>query len=98
MPPGLLPAQRRNELEADELAVRVVARAGFDPAALVAYVGRVQPPMAGEFSALPGRDERVTAMKATVAGLDTGDFVVSSGEFVAVRERMLARRTGSGGN
>jgi predicted Zn-dependent protease len=52
------------------LAVKAMARAGFDPAALVRYVQRVQaPPTTKPLSFEPTRDERVSAMNLTIEQL-----------------------------
>jgi len=42
-PVGFLSLQRRFEIEADALAVKMTASAGYDPEALVRFIARVQP-------------------------------------------------------
>jgi len=63
VPVGFLSTQRTNELEADYFAVQAMARAGFDPNALVDYTQRVQLRQAERFSPLPNRAERLNAMR-----------------------------------
>ncbi len=43
VPVGVLGLQRANEAEADALAVKAMAAAGYDPAGLASYLRRVQP-------------------------------------------------------
>ena len=43
VPMGVLGLQRANEAEADALAVKAMAAAGYDPAGLASYLRRVQP-------------------------------------------------------
>jgi len=62
LPLGFLRFQRQNELEADRLAVNSLAGAGFDPAALARYIGRVQPEDGG-------RDQRVAALEDAVQAM-----------------------------
>jgi beta-barrel assembly-enhancing protease len=70
IPPSFRTVHRNNELEADSLAVKAMARAGFDPTALVRYVQRVQaPPTTKPLSFEPTRDERVSAMNLTIEQL-----------------------------
>lgn len=73
VPLGFLRFQRTLELEADRLAIGMMAGAGCDPDALVRYIGRVQPPpdqtTSKLFSPLPERDERVAAMRQAIQEL-----------------------------
>ncbi|HWF10806.1 MAG TPA: M48 family metalloprotease [Bryobacteraceae bacterium] len=87
VPAGFLATQRTNELEADGLAVQAMARAGFDPKALVDYIERVQPPQTERSSALPSRDERVAAMDLIIGRQPALDYEEATGEFVAVQEK-----------
>ncbi|MGI8991927.1 MAG: M48 family metalloprotease [Bryobacteraceae bacterium] len=56
IPVGFMAYQRSAELEADTLAIPALARAGFDPKALVSYIQRMQ----------PENKERIRAMSAAV--------------------------------
>ncbi|HET9554725.1 MAG TPA: M48 family metallopeptidase [Anaeromyxobacteraceae bacterium] len=55
---------KRNELDADALAVRILAEAGYDPGALSAFLARLDGPAAkgGFFSRHPPPAERVAAL------------------------------------
>jgi predicted Zn-dependent protease len=73
IPVGFLKFQRANELEADTLAVPTMAAAGYDPAAFLRYISRVQPESTGQakvFSPMPTRDERIAAIQAAIGKLD----------------------------
>jgi len=72
MPLALLQMWRRYELDADLLAVRTMAAAGYDPAALARYVERVEPPdgkQAKLGSALPQRSRRLESIRAAIGDL-----------------------------
>lgn len=73
IPVGFLKFQRAFELEADRVAVATMAAAGYDPAALLRYISRVQPETTGQaqvFSPLPTRDARIAAIQAAIRKLD----------------------------
>lgn len=76
VPRGVPAFQRSAEREADYLAVRAMAAAGYDPAGLASYVERVQTvPHAGRaFDTLPPRDERVKAIQAEIRVLAKGNY------------------------
>jgi predicted Zn-dependent protease len=82
IPAGFLKFQRQTELEADRLAARAMSEAGFDPAALARYIGRVQPSedrlRTPSLSLLPGRDERVAALSQAIQDLPSA--VYSAGD------------------
>ncbi len=89
VPMGLLAFQRANEREADYLAVKAMAAAGYDPAGLASYVKRVQPPhgngnASAVFATLPPRDERVAAIQAEIRQLAAGAYHESD-EFFRVQ-------------
>ena len=83
---GMLAFQRGAEREADYLAVRAMAAAGYDPSGLASYVGRVQavPHSGAAFDTLPPRDQRVTAIQSEVRKLPTGNDRAGD-EFVRVQ-------------
>lgn len=90
IPAGLQSTQRTYELEADALAVGVMARAGFDPMEFVSYIQRVQiePPRPGPLSSLPGRDERVTAMNPIIERLPRATYRQAQGDFIGIQDRI----------
>jgi beta-barrel assembly-enhancing protease len=61
---------KKNELEADALAARALAEAGYDPAALATFLRRLEGPAAsgGFFSRHPPAAERVAALGAPREG------------------------------
>jgi len=73
---GRLAFQRAMESEADYLAVKAMAAAGYDPSGLASYVASVQAVRhsGGPFEALPPRDRRVTAIRAEVRKLPAGVY------------------------
>ncbi|MFN0172497.1 MAG: M48 family metalloprotease [Bryobacteraceae bacterium] len=92
-PLGLVAIERSAELEADLLAVQTMARAGFDPKALVRYVERVQvrPPgtTSKAYSPLPDRDQRISALLAAIEELPTVDYAAAaSSEFAAAQQEV----------
>jgi len=93
VPAAFLASQRSAELEADVLAVQTLARAGFDPNALMRYVERVQVqptvPKSNSYSAIPDRDERMAALSATIQNLPKVDYAVApTDEFTAVQREV----------
>jgi len=93
IPVAFLALQRSAELQADLQAVQTMARAGFDPKALVHYVERVQDrpsrTMSKTYSPMPDRDERVTALLATMEKLPKVAYAVApSGEFVRAQQEV----------
>lgn len=72
VPLGMLQMWRKYELDADRLAARKMATAGYDPAALARYIERVQAPDKMQpkmWSALPQRSQRVEAIRAVLGEL-----------------------------
>jgi predicted Zn-dependent protease len=90
VPAGFLKIQRENELDADRVAVKIMAAAGFDPAALIEYIRRTQRALAAKsekYSVLPPREERISALETAAASLPSrtgrpGD------EFKAIQDRV----------
>jgi beta-barrel assembly-enhancing protease len=78
MPMGYLQFQQAFERQADYFAVQIMAQAGYDPAALAAYVNRVQPPpkrrndTSRSFSPWPPAEERIKLMQKEIAKLLPG--------------------------
>ncbi len=73
IPVGMLKTQRLAETEADALAIPITYGAGFDPSALVRYIGRVQgaePGTVGRvFGVLPPAEARVSLMETAIQAL-----------------------------
>jgi predicted Zn-dependent protease len=93
IPVAFLASQRNAELQADLLAVQIMARAGFDPEALVRYVERVQDRPSGTmsrtYSPMPDRDERVAALLATMETLPKAAYAAAPlGGFVRARQEV----------
>lgn len=102
IPVGLLGQMRRDELEADALAVVALEHAGFDPTALLRYVERGRPAAPGTvarvFSPLPERGQRVAALRLAIARLPGARYTEAGAEFAAVRDevrRLTARPAGT---
>ncbi len=100
VPLAFFALQRSNELEADALAVQTMAHAGFNPAALVRYIERVQlQPAANEpkvFSALPDRDERIARMRLLIEHVQPSNYAAPGEEFTAIQRevrRLMEQRT-----
>jgi predicted Zn-dependent protease len=77
LPVGFLGFWRAFELEADGLAVKMISGAGYDPRALVRYIGRVQPEDTARlkvFSALPSRDSRIGDMEKAIQALPSKTY------------------------
>jgi predicted Zn-dependent protease len=95
-PMGMLAFQRANEREADYRAVQAMAAAGYDPAGLASYVGRVQlapgkRAVSAVFDPLPPRDQRVAAIEAEIRKLPAGVYRTSD-EFDRVAPAVAKRR------
>jgi beta-barrel assembly-enhancing protease len=90
VPVGFLKFARAWELAADKLAVQIMATAGYDPAALLRYIDRMQvdptePRRA--YSAMPLREERLTALQESVSALPPRTFPEND-SFMQVREEV----------
>jgi predicted Zn-dependent protease len=96
VPVGFLAFQRKNELESDQLAVRVLSQAGYDPHALARYIERVQPaetPQGNERAPLPGKAERLAALETTIRQLPRATYSAHPGLGAIQQEvaRLIAR-------
>jgi len=77
LPRDLQSLEQSFETEADQIAVAMLAQAGYDPHALADYVARLQNDAAtAQSSALPNRDERVTAIRSAIRRLPRNEFSV----------------------
>ena len=79
--PGRISAQRKFEIEADQEAVRLMAKAGYDPESLPSYVARVQKPAVGNvsrlFAAHASIEERVASIRSAASGLSIAEPALS---------------------
>ena len=92
LPKGFLAIQRSNDLEADALAVQTMARAGFDPMALVRYIERVQhqPTTVTQKAAvgLPDREQRLAAMRSIIEKLPPANYAAPTEDFATVQKEL----------
>jgi predicted Zn-dependent protease len=92
IPRAFLNSQRSAELEADVLAVQTMARAGFDPNALVRFINRVQKGATPQFNAnspMPDREQRVAAMRTTIDTLPPNEVTTErTPDFTSAREQV----------
>ena len=87
VPLSFLAFQRGFEKEADLLAVKTMAAAGYDPGALVRYTDRTQTEdttISRVFSGLPPRDTRIAAMKQAIQQLEPRTYT-STNEISAIQ-------------
>lgn len=88
IPMSLLRQRRGMELRADTSAAAAMARAGFDPAALLRYIQRVQP-SDQPTSPLPPRAKRIAALRKAISTLPPTAYTGNSQDFSVVQK--LAR-------
>jgi predicted Zn-dependent protease len=86
MPAVPLRQQREIELQADKSAVLAISRAGFDPAAFLRFIERVQPPDSPR-SPFPPRAERIAALRETLRNVPPAAYTESD-EFYSVQQRL----------
>jgi predicted Zn-dependent protease len=80
-------AQRHaDELEADAIAVPLMSRAGFDPAALLRYVERRQP-VDRRDAPVPVRADRIAGLQQAIRELPPATYSESD-EFHAIQEQV----------
>src|SRR6476660_7678644 len=90
LPISFLTFQRGYEAEADVLAVKMTSGAGYDPRALVRYIGRVQPEdnaRSKVFSPIPARDLRIADMEKAIQELPLKTYS-SSDEFPRIQNEV----------
>ena len=93
-PLGFLAQRRAVERQADVLAVQTMARARFDPNALVRYVERVQDaptPDSAKSSPLPLPGERVADMGSVIAKLPTTSYPARADEPLTAAKEEVRR-------
>jgi len=77
LPTGFLTFQRKNELESDQFAVRILSSAGYDPQGLVRYIERVQPadlPQRNAMALYPDKDQRLAAVQSAIRQLPPATY------------------------
>jgi len=82
VPIGFLAFQRKHELESDQLAVRFLSSAGYDPQALARYIERVQPAdpaMRNPMAPYPAKDQRLAALQAAIQQLPPATYSAHPG-------------------
>jgi predicted Zn-dependent protease len=91
LPARVAEQARAFELQADAAAVVLMARAGYDPQALLRYIRRVQASTAAEhqqlFSVLPPREERLSALERAVVGTPA-PTTPEPGDFALIQQRV----------
>jgi predicted Zn-dependent protease len=89
-PIGFLESARRLELQADEVAVQILSRTGFDPRLLFRYIERrQQDPPNPSLSPLPSREERLAALAQHIQALPPATYSISE---VAIQQELKAVR------
>jgi predicted Zn-dependent protease len=88
--------QRKHELESDQLALRILSSAGYDPQALARYIERVQPadpPLRNAMAPYPDKDKRLAALQAAIQQLPPVTYAAHPGLDAIQREvtRLTAR-------
>jgi beta-barrel assembly-enhancing protease len=82
VPLGFLAFQRKNELESDQVAARILSAAGYDPQALARYIERVQPADTAPRNAMapyPDKDQRLAALQAAIQQLPSTTYSAHPG-------------------
>ena len=77
VPAGFLEVQRERELEADRLAGKAMAGAGFEPLALARYIAR-----------LPAHDQRVAALQSMAQGLSVQARPAAGSDFSSIQQEV----------
>ena len=90
MPAGVIDRRRERELHADASSILLLSRAGFDPAALLRYVERVQP-LDRPRSPFPARADRIAALQKAIRDLPPASYFQSD-EFYAIQEQVRSLR------
>lgn len=94
MPVSVRNEQSRIELQADATAAAAMARAGFDPAALLSYIERgylEREQRPDPFSQLPPRAVRIEALRKTIEELPlSAEYIEDSSDFAAVKKQAHA--------
>jgi predicted Zn-dependent protease len=95
-PLGFRKFMRGYELEADSFAVPALARAGYDPAALVRYIDLTQvdrEPVVR--STLPPRGERLAELERAILELPAREYTAGTGEYDKIRDAVRKAAIGN---
>jgi predicted Zn-dependent protease len=84
IPLAIIGKMRAKALQADADAVRMMSSAGFDPAALLRYIQRTQPPDEPH-SPLPPRATRIAALEEAIRDLPPAFYSESGDEFYRIQ-------------
>jgi predicted Zn-dependent protease len=80
IPMNMRSLARGFELEADRIAVQLMADAGYDPRALAAFIDRTQPvPRSPSLSALPTKEQRAVELSKTIEALPARAYTSHDG-------------------
>src|ERR1035437_1967841 len=96
LPISFLAFERKNELESDQVAARILSAAGYDPQALARYIERVQsadPSLRNPMAPYPDKDQRLAALQAAIRQLPPAAYTAHPGLDAIQREvtRLTAR-------
>jgi len=83
VPLGMRTLQRAFERDADTLAVKTMAAAGYDPAGFASYLERLEPPDS------PDRDQRLDALQAAIRQLPARTYQTGD-EFARVQAEVAS--------
>ncbi|HLJ16285.1 MAG TPA: M48 family metalloprotease [Bryobacteraceae bacterium] len=91
-PIGLLGQARKFELDADALAVRILADAGYNPSGLASFLKKLLPDErsteAVMLSSLPAVPSRIEAIENVIEALPRQDYTAQTGEFPAISAKL----------
>ncbi|MEO7144690.1 MAG: M48 family metalloprotease [Bryobacteraceae bacterium] len=95
-PTSVLGLARKYELDADALAVLILAEAGYDPSALVKFLKKPPPDDRSEqvvvASSLPPVASRIAEMEKVIATLPAANYTAQTGEFDAIDAKLKSSR------
>jgi predicted Zn-dependent protease len=96
IPLGFLTFARQFELQADQVAVGMIAEVGYDPAVMVRYLEQQRPSDGGQisqvFSAHPSVSKRIETVTAAIRMLPALSYSAGTGEFEAMKATAERRR------
>ena len=89
VPPAFLSIARNSHLAADAMAAQAMARAGFNPEALVRYLERDRPgATAATFSEWPDQGTRLAALRKLIAAMPAAGYAAPAPEFAAFQQEV----------
>jgi len=101
VPQAMLKFHRDLETQADVLAITITSGAGFDPLALVRYIGRVQAAEPGTvstvFAVLPPPEERASRMRVAIQALPQQNYTIpNADEFGRIQAEVRSEAAAEG--